>query len=334
MIKTKVDILKRKICKDGWLSAVQASVREAKKAIKGPETPAVPPVLLIEVTNRCNLKCKMCDREILRRKDGDMAFAAYKKIIDEAVSIGVGHIKLNRFGEPTLNPELPEMIIYAKKHGIPFIDFTTNGTLFNEELSRRLLDSGIDQIVFSFDGATKKSYETVRRGANFEKCLANIQRFIRLRDAKGRKKPFIVIQSLFLKETENEIDLIKKMWSHCADKLRILGVTNRPDMNPAGTNNKDKRMPCIELFDRMLIFQDLQVSVCCSDLNGTIRVGNLRDQSILDIWHGAAYAKIRNIHRKREFFKIPICANCDANNRGVKAAQSEKIMELAGREYL
>ena len=85
-----------------------------------------------------------------------MDFNFYKKIIDTAVKFDVPSIKLNWRGEPLLNPKLEEFISYAKKNGILEVSINTNATTLTEKRAERLIDAGLDQIIYSFDGGTKK----------------------------------------------------------------------------------------------------------------------------------------------------------------------------------
>lgn len=77
-----------------------------------------PTVVGIETTNRCNLKCKMCNRDGLLREIGDMEDRIYNKAIEEAVKIGAS-TRLGRFGEPTLDKKIVERVRHAKRKGVP-----------------------------------------------------------------------------------------------------------------------------------------------------------------------------------------------------------------------
>ena len=63
-----------------------------------------------------------------------------------------------------LNPALPEIIDYAKKNGVLETIINTNATKLNLEMSKKIIDSGLDLMIYSFDGGSKKSYEKMRPG--------------------------------------------------------------------------------------------------------------------------------------------------------------------------
>ena len=79
--------------------------------------------------------------------------ALFKKIVDDAVAFRVRSVCLNNCNEPLLDSLLIERIRYAKNRGLE-VNFTSNGTLLTEDKIEALLDSGIDGVNFSFDGAT------------------------------------------------------------------------------------------------------------------------------------------------------------------------------------
>ncbi|GAI85757.1 unnamed protein product, partial [marine sediment metagenome] len=153
----------------------------------------MPVRLWVEITSRCNLKCRLCvNKDIPPSLKGDMDFDLYKKIINEAAG-NVYDINLFHRGEPLLHPKLIPIISYAKSRGIK-TRIHTNATLLNPELSKKIILSGLDLISFSFDGYTKETYEKNRIGASYEKSLNNIIDFLRIKKELKSKKPFTIIQ--------------------------------------------------------------------------------------------------------------------------------------------
>ena len=279
--------------------------------------PKVPPTVYIELTDVCNLDCVMCDREGMTRKSGYMSMELFKRIVDNAARIGVPTLKLNRFGESLLHPELIEMIRYTKKKGIPWVYFTSNGTLLTPEKSRELIDSGLDSITFSFDGATKKTYEKIRVNARYEQVRDNIMNLIRMRNEMGRKKPRVVINTILSKDTEDEIFDVFRLWHPHADKINVLPVGrygNVDDLSNVERGAGDKVRPCHQLFDRLLIFWDGTATVCCADIDGALSVGNFNDSSLEDLWHSDAFNLIRKQHLERDLTGLPTCRMCDSSD--------------------
>lgn len=277
--------------------------------------PNVPPTVYVELTDMCNLDCLMCDRNGLKRKSGMMDIDLFKKIIDNAAEICVPAVKLNRFGESLLHPRLPEMIKYAKEKGVPWVYFTSNATLLNEEKAREIILSGLDSITFSFDGATKETYEKIRVKAKFEEVINNIIAFIELKRKLGKTKPKVVINTILSKDTENEIYDVFKLWHSYADKINVIPVGRYGEVDDLSSVERQeseiKRRACHHVFDRLMIFWDGVATVCCADINGDLSIGNVKDSPIEDLWKNAAFTEIRKKNTKKEFDSLPVCLKCD-----------------------
>ena len=90
-----------------------------------------------------------------------------------------------------MHPRLSKFIYYAKKLGVLETIINTNATKLTPEMSEKLIDSGLDILIFSFDGGTKKTYEKMRPGRfdenSFDEIYKNIKNFKKIRDAKKKK---------------------------------------------------------------------------------------------------------------------------------------------------
>lgn len=278
-----------------------------------------PIVLRIEITNKCNINCKMCDREAMQRKLLNMEMDLFKKVIDEAVSLDIPAIGLNRFGEPTMHPQLLEMVRYAKDKGVTHLSFSTNATLLTEELSRSLIESRcLDEVACSIDGNSTEVYNKIRKGADFEKVVKNVENFIRIRNEMGLRKPLVQINTILMKPTEKEIGQTVKRWRKLADRVWVIPIMEYGNIKGLGINylniRKDviRRYTCPQLAYMMVIYADGGTGVCCAgDSDEEINVGDLNKQTISEVWNGTKINEIRNIHFKKDFSILPICANCD-----------------------
>ncbi len=162
---------------------------------------SLPFKLKMECSAICNLKCKMCPLNIgLKRKQGFLKFENFKYVFDQ---IKPAYLNLTGIGEPFLNPELFKIIKYAKKMGA-MVKLDTNGTFLNEENTKKILDTKIDIISTSIDGANKKSYEKIRIGSDFELVKKNIKDLVRERN---KIKSASEVHMFFVLQEDNLLDL-------------------------------------------------------------------------------------------------------------------------------
>ena len=144
-----------------------------------------PQCIDIETASICDLACPHCYREYIVTPDKIMKKELYEKIIKEISEMEVPSIKLNWRGEPLLNPSIDKFIYLAKKKGILDVSINTNATTLDEKKSIKILESGLDQIIFSFDGGSKKTYEKMRPGRfknnKFDDVYKNIKNFCELK---------------------------------------------------------------------------------------------------------------------------------------------------------
>lgn len=277
----------------------------------------------IESTNNCNLRCVMCTRNFMKEKLGFIDWSFYKKIINEAAKYNLPSIKLNYRGEPLLHPKIAEMVKYAKKKGILEVQFNTNGVLLTENLAKKLIEAGLDRIIFSFDAAKKETYEKIRRGSNYDIVVKNIKDFVRVRNGLGKKKPLVRVQMVKMKENEKEAERFIKMWLPVANRVAV--STKR---DPQGVKEKMNHFPCHQIWQRLMICWDGEVRMCCGDWAGEIILGNAKKEKLYDIWHGDKLINIRKLHLANRFNEIPVCAKCEVNT-----PRCDKKLESLMKKY-
>jgi radical SAM protein with 4Fe4S-binding SPASM domain len=66
------------------------------------------------------------------------------------------------------------------------------------------------------------------------------------------------------------------------------------------------------LWDTLVVLANGDVTVCCYDYNGVLNIGNIKNNSIKELWNSPQLKQLRKIHYKRGFDKIPLCSKCDA----------------------
>ena len=269
-----------------------------------------PLYLAIESTNNCNLSCLFCQRTKRinagnYRVVGIMQSKLYRKIIDEISELGVYSIKLNKDGEPLMNPNIVEFVRYAKEKGIMEVMFNTNAMRLNEKMSEGLIKAKLDKILISFDSPYREKYNRLRAGSDYDLVLKNIRKLKELKDKLGSVKPIIRINMIKMNNTANEeIEKFNKLFQDVAD---ILAIQDYSDFVKDG---EAKNLVCQELWQRLVVFWDGKVLPCCGDFFEEYILGDANTDSIKNIWLGKKLNVLREIHKKGKSNKIPMCKRC------------------------
>jgi MoaA/NifB/PqqE/SkfB family radical SAM enzyme len=240
-----------------------------------------------------------------------MDFSLFKKIIDEAKDT-LELIYLHLAGEPLLHPKLFEMIKYCKQKRIP-AGLSTNATLLNEYFSKELIRAGLDYIILSFDGFTASTYEAIRKGANFHKTLSNIEAFLKLKGPRDRK-PFTVIQLVYMEKNKHEMRQFLSFWENRdIDVARLKPFINYPglDRNLAAIERRPVDIPCFLLWRQLAIYWNGIATACCFDYIGGSPVGDLKNETLREVWNSQPMQEIRERHIRRKGNTINICRGCE-----------------------
>ncbi|MBW6515468.1 MAG: radical SAM protein [Candidatus Cloacimonetes bacterium] len=282
--------------------------------------------MMIEPTSNCNLACPLCPsgNKSLQRERSYIDLTLYKKVINEIKDTAIMLLLWNQ-GEPLLHKDLPEMIRYAKDHGLFTMTSTNLNYLPNPDA---LVDSGLDSLIVSLDGATQKTYNKYRVNGDFQKVLDNTTKLV---EAKRRKKsptPYISWQFIIMRHNEHEIPEIKKLAEESqVDELifKTVQIYEKEDIdNFLPTNDKYRRYKitedgfilkkkianrCRRIFTQPVVNCDGELAICCYDKDNVYKVGNLKDNSIKNLWKSSKMNRWREIILK-ERNKMGICLNC------------------------
>jgi MoaA/NifB/PqqE/SkfB family radical SAM enzyme len=140
----------------------------------------------IEPTNHCNLECRTCIRHSWDEPTGEMRGETFDRIVGGLQAFSRPPVVFfGGQGEPLAHPDIVDMIRRVKSLGC-YVELITNGTLLDNSLSEKLIDSGLDLLWVSLDGATPESYRDVRLGAVLPEVLSNLAGLRSIRWKKHR----------------------------------------------------------------------------------------------------------------------------------------------------
>jgi len=277
-----------------------------------------PLIVDVEPTNHCNLRCKMCPQVIMKRERGFMSFDTYKKIIDECRKYGAA-VRLIRYGEHLLHKQIFDFIGYAKEKGV-LIHMTTNGLLLDGEKAKRLVELELDSIIFSFQGATKEGYEDMRNNNQYDLLVNHIKQLVEIRNREGKEKPWIHVSSTMTDESEEEIKQFKAFWGSIVDSVGVGKTTfSQVDKEQFHDIIKDylpretlarKYRPCSEVYQKLSVDWNGDITACCSDYDGLLVIGNVERNSLKEAWNCERLGKIRSMLEQMRMRELPLCEEC------------------------
>lgn len=257
----------------------------------------------IELTNHCNLLCKMCARRLMTRKRGYMAREIFDKVLEDCKAMKTP-IRFIRWGEPFMHRDIIKYAKAVKDAGL-LLHITNNGLKINEKQMRELIEMGLDSIIFSMQGATKEGYEEMRNNRHYDDLVKNIFLFARLR--AGKEKPFMHISSTMTNETKEEIDKFRQFWSVIADSVDV-GKTSFIRFR----NEETKEItPCNEIWTKLSVDWDGKVTACCGDYDNLLVVGDINQESLLEIWNGKKLKAIRQLLDDNMYKSLTLCSKCE-----------------------
>ena len=267
--------------------------------------------LLIELVSFCNLKCVMCfqsDPLFKKEKQGTMSWELLKKVIKEAKENNCGAITIASRGEPTLHPEFGKMLQYVAETGFMEIKINTNGMLLTEKKCHEILKANINEVVFSIDACNKKTYEKLRRGANFEKVVSNVEMFHKIRKEQYPNSITTTRVAGVQVTKEQNLEEMHAFWKDKVDEVMMKKAVERWDTynNPEST----VKTPCKLLWERMYIWFEGTTNPCDFDWQSNLTIGNVKERKIIDIWKGPEYEELRKKHLTGKRNKINPCDKC------------------------
>ena len=250
----------------------------------------------IELSSLCNLNCPMCYtttdefKNKINQKSMDMEL--FKKIIDECKQYNLYSIRLSFRGEAFLNKNIFEMIKYAKNNGIKEVSTLTHGGFLDEEKFEKLIDLKLDWLTISFDGIGE-TYEKIRYPLKFDDAVNKIQRFHEMKKNRKVVKPVIKVQTVWPAISENP-EKFYNIFNKITDQI---GSNPLIDYLHRDTEIQyEEKFTCPQLWQRLVIGADGTVQLCSNDEMESNPIGDVKKDSIFDIWHGEKMSKAREIH--------------------------------------
>ena len=277
-----------------------------------------PPIVSIEFTNVCNLKCPYCTSPLGLRKRGYMDRTLLEKIVEELKLAPSNRIQIVGNGEPTLHPEF-EFFLAKLVSTNRLISMVSNGQWTNDIVAETIIKSGIDVVEISIDAGGKAKYESSRINGSYEKLIYNLKK---LNNAKKLFNSKIIINIRLMVRPSEKNNYLKEMllWRHYADAvmpqfLNKINNTNYSDDLFIPVQKQHNIFPkCSLPFKHMEIKYSGEILMCYYSFfqlgaPGLV-IGNINLSSIKALWNSDLMNQYRTAHRKRIEDKMSICKGC------------------------
>ena len=313
----------------------------------------------LEIYGGCNYKCTMCPQDGGRHKDflKKLPFEVFEKIIIDASNHGCTTISLHGSGEATLHPEIGKFIKIVKEYDMQCVT-VSNGYMLDEDLSKEIIDAGLDYIRISGIGYDRESYAKWMKKDAFDKVRQNVKNLEMLR-IKAKSNLKIGLYHLILNplEKEKEIKLYKENWvDYCgeieAEIWQMHNWAGTYDQIPFPRSPGQRRScgrpnsPYLNVRAGGLNGQFASVVPCCFVLGRDEQavLGSLDKQTIQQVLEDKPYQKLKSSHDNGSFDEIEYCKNCDqlydapeslvwTNIPGKEYGQSKILRELDYRDF-
>ena len=237
-----------------------------------------PKYLDIELNTSCNLQCEPCPYKEIHKKPQFMNLDLLDEILNQ-INWDCS-IKFCQRGEPLLSSILIEAIKKANKKGLRTV-INTNG-FYLEHFAKDLIKSGLDELILSDYGHSQQ----FQHGCTFSF----------LNQSYGSPITFTVKTEKPTRWIGITCNIIKPVY------YDYLNITE--DSTPLSN------WKCSQLYEKLIIGPDGKVRCCCGNIHPNKYVGNIKLESIKDIWNGIQMSFYRLVHNEAASHHLAMCKKC------------------------
>ncbi len=162
--------------------------------------------IYLETTTKCNLTCIMCSRQKYYGPGKHMEGPILERVQAEIVPYAQ-NLCISSFGEPLLYPDIGRLLEVARRFPRLELGMFTNLLLVDEDWARKLVDSRVAYLKVSIDGATRETYEKIRRGGKWDRLIQALETLNRVKRERRSRYPILDLAVVGLTANVHEIPL-------------------------------------------------------------------------------------------------------------------------------
>jgi len=285
-----------------------------------------PWTMFIEPTNTCNFRCRYCptgDTDLLRkvgRKNKLMDFDLFCKVVEDlkAFPRKLKMINMYKDGESLIHPRFCDMVRYLKDADVTEkIWLKTNGSLLSPAMNANLVSCGLDMIGISVQHVHAQGfYDIAGVRIDYEKYRTGV---LDLYQRRGNMGVSVKIADIGLSEADKE-----KYYDDFADRCDYITVEGLHGWS--ASEKRDFRMGTDKSFDgtprtpkvacplvmyMLTVNSNGDISICNDDWGHWHRIGDVNNESLVDIWKGSRLRNFRLMHLEGRKHENAACHHCD-----------------------
>ncbi len=191
-----------------------------------------------DITNRCPLKCIMCN--ICRRNhkvEEELTLKELKNIIDQIHDWGIKYVSFAGGESLVRKDDVVKLIKYASSKDL-FTALITNGFIHDKKLFKNLIKAGLGKLTISIDGSNKKTHDFIRGKGSFERAIKTAKYFVKLRGKKDRPELEFAtcVMSYNFRELVKIYDLMKSIGFDYMNYQAVVPDNDYKKMQPSVYN--------------------------------------------------------------------------------------------------
>ncbi|HEY9724189.1 MAG TPA: radical SAM protein [Oscillatoriaceae cyanobacterium] len=318
--------------------AENIALNQAERDAQAPTLKSRPQRIVLEMTNKCNLRCTMCAISYNTFSNTSMDMALFEKVwpfIETAREVA-----LFGYGEPLVNPHFKEMFERCAQVDGLVTYFTTNGTML-DRVAESIVVNRLTYLGISTDGATPETYERIRRGGKLQKLIDNVKLINHYKQLHGLPGPYMRFAFVGMRDNIHELPMLVRLaaelgmqevkftylvahtenmreqvlWYHpelvrehlgaARDEASRLGIKLNTQPTIGEDTSTDFHRPCHVAWEDLFVGSDGKVRPCM--ISNDV-LGDLGKEDLETIWNGPLFQEFRQ--RVNSACPPKDCQNC------------------------
>jgi len=276
----------------------------------------------IQTISCCNSRCIVCPWKQIKDSVPRQSMSDYiwNKVLEGIRALDPDIICPYNNNEPLLDKKIEARILDLRSSSPrSFIEFSTNGLLLTEKISRFLVNNTDIVLVSLFGSNELDNLKIMGKGMSYEKVKNNILKLVKIKEDCGSKCIINVVKIVNSPFITN--DIVVKDWIFWEDEgitVKYYDFVDR-SANVGDFKQRDRTVNSNGCdynrhIERTFIRYNGDVNFCCHDWRNEYIMGNLHDNSLIDIINGEKYNRIRDmvdgITESNNNFLCKKCINC------------------------